>query len=907
MKVIKPIRLSVLYKAYSDGQRDLLAVTGMVLMPFSEPAQLVTEPALWKFAAEQLGKDAMLDAAMPKQSGEFVMVGKCHAPGGVPVPAMEVKVKVGSHEKTLAVVGDRQWQQVKKQWQVSEPVPFTELELGYANAFGGPDFANNPLGKGMPPAQEGAAYPLPNVFDPKKPIVSVEDRPEPAGFAPLDFMWPQRFSKAGTYDEAWRKTRFPGYAADMDWTIFNTAQPDQWLPEFLRGDERIEITGMHPSQRVQSATLPAFAARCFITEKTRDGEEFRAVPMHAETLVLFPNASHMVLIFRGTVPIASDDATSVLHLVAGLEDLGQPKPTEHYRQVLAQRLDKRKGAAHSLDDNPLMPSGLKDAPPVAEVAEVDARTQLKGHLEDNQRRKAEKDLARGKQEAAAQRAQLIELARINKQPPPDLSALDKVLAQTLPPKAAPTRLDQLPQILDEVEKETAVARAAAMAQKNEMDKMLRELCKQQGIDFDKLPKGGPAPRVKAAEALGKLQAVSAANKAMGVANPELDKLLADPQMAQRLQQAEQVSLQTYRIGAQHYSPTDVGAQAQVLRAQVQAGLAAGASFKGQDLTGADLSGLDLAHSDFSDALMENADLSNANLSNARLAGALLAHARLAGATLAQTDLSNANLGKAAMAGVKAQGANFAGAVLDEADLTGADLSDAKLDGAKLASARLRGAKLQRISAPGAHLMDMFNVQPDMALEEQPGMDLRGLDFSGAQLKGALFINSLLDGASFKNANLEGASLVGASAAGVDFSGARLVGLRAVMGTRLEGAVFKGADLSRANFRGVAMDKADLSGSTLESADLSEASLKLSVLTGAKATNLLAAKTDFSNARLDGVNFFQAVLQKAAVPGADMRKSSFFRADLLKLKRDDLTLLDGADLRNTLLKETGHDT
>ena len=49
MKVIKPIRLSVLYKAYSDGPRDFLAVTGMVLMPFSEPAQLVTEPALWKF------------------------------------------------------------------------------------------------------------------------------------------------------------------------------------------------------------------------------------------------------------------------------------------------------------------------------------------------------------------------------------------------------------------------------------------------------------------------------------------------------------------------------------------------------------------------------------------------------------------------------------------------------------------------------------------------------------------------------------------------------------------------------------------------------------------------------------------------------------------------------------------
>jgi uncharacterized protein YjbI with pentapeptide repeats len=907
MKVIKPIRLSILYKAYSDGQRDLLAVTGMVLMPFSRPTELVTEPALWKFAAEQLGKDAMVDAAMPKQSGEFVVAGKCYAPGGTPAAAMEVRVKVGAHEKSLTVVGDRQWVKNKKQWEISQPVPFTELDLSYANAFGGPEFARNPLGKGMSPAQEGAPYPLPNVFDPKKPIVSVEGRPEPASFAPIDFMWPQRFSKAGTYDEAWRKTRFPGYAADMDWSIFNTAQPDQWMPEFLRGDESIEISGMHPRDRVQRATLPAFAARCFITEKTKAGEEFRAVPMHAETLLLFPNASHMLLIFRGTVEIASDDATSVLHLMAGLEDLGQPKPTEHYREVLAQRLDKRKGAAHSMDDNPLMPPGLKDAPPVAEVTEVNEKTQLKGHLEDNQRRKAEKELARGKQEAAAQRAQLLEIARINKQPPPDLTAFDKVLAQTLPPKAAPTRLDQLPQILDEVEKETAAARAAALAQKTEMDKMLRDLCKQQGIDFDKLPKGGPAPRVKAAEALGRLQAVSAANKAMGVANPELDRLLADPKMAQRLQQAEDISLKTYRIGAQHFSPTDVGGQALALRERVLAGLAQGASFAGQDLTGADLNGLDLSNSDFAGALMENVNLSNANLSNAKLADALLAHAKLGNTNLMQADFSNANLGKAVMTGVQAQGTNFAGAVLDEADLTGADLSDAKLDGAKLASAVLRGAKLLRISAPGAHLMDMFNVQPDTPLEEQPGMDLRGLDFSGANLKGVMFMNSQLDGACFKGANLEGATLLGASAAGVDFSGASLVGLRVVMGTRLEGAVFKGANLSRANFRGAMMDKADLSGATLESADFSEASLKLGVLTGADATNLLATRTNFSNARMDGTNFFQAILQKADVAGADMRKSNFFRADLLKLKRDDLSLLDGANLDNTLLKGDRHGT
>lgn len=910
MKAIKPLNLAVLHRPYSDGQNDVLAVAGIILMPFANASQPVPEPALWKFVSTQLGTNATLDAAMPKMSGEFVMTGRCHAPGSTPVTLMPVRVKVGELEKTLTVAGDRHWTRVRDDWNMSEPVPFTELELSYTNAFGGAGFARNPLGKGMPPGQEGEPCPLPNVFASSMPVVSVEDRPEPAGFAPIDMAWPQRFEKAGTYDEQWRQTRFPGFAADMDWRIFNTAPPDQWLPGFLRGDEPVEIDGMHPLDPNQRTALPGYAARCFITEHTSGQQVFREVPMRAETLWLFPNAEHMALIFRGTVAIASDDASSVLHLVAGLEALNAPKPVEHYQAVLAQRLDKRRGAVHALNDAPLLPECLKDASPLSSIAETSATRQPQGFMEANQRRNAERELERAKQQLTAQRAQLLETARQFQLPPPDLSTIDKALAQTLPPEMPAPRLDQLPQVLDEADREIAQARADALVKKAEAERSMRSLCDEQGLDYDALSRPKAPPLFKAADVLEKLRTADAAMKTFGGSNPDIARMLADPELRQRLDQAEQSALDTYRRSAQHFRASGAGAQSLALREQVVAGLARGASFAGQDLTAADLSGLDLSNADFSEALMESVQLTDARLTGARLNGALLAHAALGGADLSKADLSGANFGKASMVGIRAQGANFSRAILDEADLTGADLSDAQLAGASLASARLNGATFARVSAPKLKFIDMFGSPDGMgaegapSLEDLPGMDLRGLDFSGADLEGALFLNTRLDGACLSGARLAGATLLGGSAEGTDFSGADLTGLRVVRGSRLDGANFAGADLRRANLRGIAMDRVNLAGARLEEADLSDASLQQAVLTEADAAGLRAVKADFSEARMERIDLRGAVLQKAQFAGADVRDSNLYMADLVKVRGDAQTLFDGANLGRTTLKGNG---
>jgi len=905
----------VLSRTYTDGDRDFFSLTGIVLLPFSNPTQLLPEATLWRFVAQQLGKDAVLDIGMPKKNGEFLVSGKCHVANNSPVEAMAVKVKVGLLEKSLTVMGDRLCKLVKSRREVSKPMAFTEMSMSYANAFGGVGFERNPLGKGLPLAEDGAPYPLPNVLNPNESVVSMDDRPEPASFAPLDFLWPQRFSKAGTYDDAWYQTRFPNFAKDMDWSIFNTAQPDQWLPGFFKGDERIEVSGMHPDVPVQSTQLPAYRVRCFITEKTETEEAFREVPMQPETLWLFPNASHMVLIYRGVLEIGTDDASSVLHLVAGIEALGEPKPVQHYRSVLAQRLDKRRGAVHALDDGPLLPTGLLELAPMAEVADMQAKSQSQGFLADHMRRKAEKQLQQAKEQAVAQRAQILDIAHANGAAPPDLSALDQLIATTLPPSMPTPRIEDLPQILAESEREVETARASALAKQAELKAQMAALSAQTGTDISKLAKAPPAPRFSAEKALNEIRLASASGKATRQASPVLDALLGDPKLTSRLQQAEAASLQAYRLGAQHYGPTDVGIQAQFLRTKVQTGLARKASFANQDLTGADLHGLDLSGADFSNALMESVDLRQANLTGAKLTGALIAHAKLDGANLAGANLVGANLGKASMVGTRALDTDFSRAVLDQANLRNADLTGARLDSAKLGSVKLAGAILVRASLVDTQLMDIFRDQPSaleapvepVAPEEAPGLDLRSTNFSQANMKGVMLLNSQLDGAVLKGVCLDGATLLGVSATGADFSGATFVNARAVKGSRFDRAVFKGADISKANFRSAGLDRADLSGACLQNADLSEATLRLAILTGANAKGLRAAKVDLSNARMAGANLHGAILQKANISGADLTNASLYMADLLKVKRDQFTLLDGANLKRTVLKASPDDS
>jgi hypothetical protein len=265
MKVFKPLNQSLLYKVFEDAKKCYLSVTILSFFPFEASSALLSEIDLWKFAASELGKDAMLDMCMPKPKGEVLVVGKCFAPGGKPVHAYEVSLQIGSINKILHVFGDRFWKRKAGVLKtISDPLPFTEMDIRYENAFGGPDYKKNPLGKGYAPVKTDTGekiHPLPNIEDPGNLIDSPKKKPDPAGFAPIDLTCPQRFDKAGTYDQKWQRERFPGLAEDINWTFFNAAPEDQHIEGFLKGDEPFEIRGMHPEKTIIQAKLPGVKSR----------------------------------------------------------------------------------------------------------------------------------------------------------------------------------------------------------------------------------------------------------------------------------------------------------------------------------------------------------------------------------------------------------------------------------------------------------------------------------------------------------------------------------------------------------------------------------------------------------------------------------------------------------------------
>ena len=76
MKVFKPLNQSLLYKVFEQEKKCYLSVAILSFFSFETFSGLLSEVDLWKFAASELGKDAMLDMCMPKSKGEVLVVGK---------------------------------------------------------------------------------------------------------------------------------------------------------------------------------------------------------------------------------------------------------------------------------------------------------------------------------------------------------------------------------------------------------------------------------------------------------------------------------------------------------------------------------------------------------------------------------------------------------------------------------------------------------------------------------------------------------------------------------------------------------------------------------------------------------------------------------------------------------------
>ena len=242
-----------------------------------------------------------------KPGTDVVLLGTALPPGGAPVTSMDVALSITDRRKVVRVFGDRTWKAGMIGTSISPPAPFTAMPLVYERAFGGVHTGadgtvevetRNPVGRGFlgaPTGKEIAGEPLPNFEDPAALIAKPKDRPVPAGFGFIAPTWEPRRGFAGTYDEAWEKSRAPFLPDDFDPRFLNSAHPDLAFDRFLEGGEAVRAEGVTGGRPLEfSLPVCVFDIEVAIADRTA------RPPANLETVLIEPDANRLSLTFRAT-------------------------------------------------------------------------------------------------------------------------------------------------------------------------------------------------------------------------------------------------------------------------------------------------------------------------------------------------------------------------------------------------------------------------------------------------------------------------------------------------------------------------------------------------------------------------------------------------------------------------------
>ncbi|MGE0431412.1 MAG: DUF2169 domain-containing protein [Planctomycetota bacterium] len=732
------------------------------------------------------------DLAPFKPAADVLLLGACHTPGGRPLTACTAAFAVGGLRRSFAVIGQRRWQPGVVASRISEPMPFTMMPLTWENAFGGPDDAANPVGKGHGTDPSGD---LPTVELPDALIRSRSDRPAPAAPGPVNPEWAARRALLGrNWGTQWRRTRMPWMADDTDWRCFNAAPRAQQLDDYLRGDEPLWLHNLLPDAPDFRSALPARRVRAFVDD--RDGN-FRAVALALDTLVINLWSGHLILVWRGLTDIAERDYSDVTHvLIADEPQADEPLPEAHYRDLMHQ------------PDEVVVEGELPV--PAAPDARPPAPLTVPGEGPDGPATKALNEMG-------------------------------------LPPELHPGIDETLKQAGTEWAKQSGMLGSEFGA--------LIAAGLGAGAGAASMPAGSPvvaagaSPSDSLAQLQQQLEAVGEQLKAAGVDPAQIDRITAsfsDPSVADAAKAAgadlanagqklpdiapaatpgrNLAGMDLRELPLQDEDFTDCILDGADLSGQQLAGVRfVNASLVGTvlfraALDGCDFSGANLTAATLAEATATGAVFSRATLARANAHAVVLDDSLLVGANLADADLTAARLAR-----VGAQQVDAPRVLLDNADLTAA-----KFDEAQLARASLRNVRATDSSFNGAHAAGLVagggTVAADfsnasMTRLDAPGSIWIGSTLTGAVLRRADLSDALLPGAtldaadltacdlrraSLRNASLAGAKLKSANLFGTDMTGCRITGA-AFSQSNLYDTVLLGVPLADGNFAGATLD------------------------------------------------------------------------------------------------------
>ncbi|MBD3275729.1 MAG: DUF2169 domain-containing protein [Candidatus Marinimicrobia bacterium] len=311
-----------------------------------------------------------------KPRTDLMLVGKCYAPDGKPAVSVPVTFQVGPHKQTLGVIGDREWKGLLK--SMSDPKPFTEMDLRYENSYGGEGYKNNPIGRGHKKIEREDGekqWPLPNIEDPENFIKSPGDEPFPAGFGPLRREWQHRTSKLGNYKGDYLEKRWPWFAEDFEYNYFNAAHPSLQPEGYLNGDEELFFENLHPEIPKYRSRLPGIRPRCFLNYESPD--DFKELDLNLDTLWVDAEKEQLILVWRGVTQVASEEYEEISHLYLVSENLDEPAGSEqNYRTIFTSLLTEEEEVLEPEPEEEFEPEEDEDAERIFAEQEANLRAQL---------------------------------------------------------------------------------------------------------------------------------------------------------------------------------------------------------------------------------------------------------------------------------------------------------------------------------------------------------------------------------------------------------------------------------------------------------------------------------------------------------------------------------------------------
>ena len=668
------------------------------------------------------------DFAYFKPAADLLLNGKCHAPAGEQHLARKVSFQVGDHAKTLMVTGNRTWKRGLIGCTPSTPEPFTAIDLKYQNSFGGPGYAENPVGKGFGKRKNEngkKVRPLPNITHLTDTLSTSRTRLEPAGFGPLAQTWKQRRACLGTYKGKYLKKYWPWFPVDFDWHYFNAAPADMQVEGYLAGDEKLSFTNLHPHHGQYEAGLPELRIRCFVNKRINDpgpaALQFKEVNMRLDTLWADMNSETLVLVWRGWCEVLSEQFDDIEHLFIVSELLKDPlKPVEYYRESLDKRLrEMEKGGVDELPEEPDQPG---------ETEKVDD---------------VETEIAKAEQES---RKQLI-AAGIDPDNLPEQSEEDKKKEDAL-----------LKELGFEPEKsESSLTRELVHERFKRRESFAGE--DLSGLDLSGLAFAGIDLRgCILAHTIFKNSDLSGAD--LSSANFSHADLTAANLQKASLHEADftEAVLEGVDLSKADLEGA-VFEKARMQKARLDDVKAIGADFSRADLSDALLTDSIFAKADFSEALLQSADFSRSDLKETSVEGACGPDIRMDEADLTELRASEGcNFSNGSFRKVHADESIWENAELNGADFSfacmeGADFTSASLEGANFAAADMKLTRFPRANLKGAKVVSANLFEGSFEKADLTGTDLRGSNLYAAEFLEAHLEETLLEFANIKMTNL----------------------------------------------------------------------------------------------------------------------------------------------------------